>query len=220
MNLAGVARTGWRLGHRALWSGGRPRGAILPLMLLLFMASVSALALIVMFGSAAAAQVPRAVHANLLGWAFTLAVLMLVIGDLHAVVSAAVTAPDLDLLRVAPLAPRDILGLKLLATLPRTLPPVLAIALPAVLAYSYVNGSPPWFATLTALVGLWALPLALGTLLALPLLRVAPAAHLREPLALLATLAFIAGWVANTFWVPRLASENLDLGAERVYGAL
>lgn len=213
MNRAALVRTGGTLALRALWSGGRPRRGILPVLLLLLLGVVSLLALVVVFGSAAGAQVPRSVHVNILGWAFTLAVLMLVIGDLHAVVSAAVTAPDLDLLRAAPLSARDILGLKLLATLPRTLPPVLAIALPAVLAYGYVNGLPPLPLLLLALLGLWALPLALGTLLALPLLRVAPAAHLREPLALLATLAFIAGWVANTFWVPRLASEDLALAA-------
>ena len=144
MNRAAVARTGWTLARRSLWSGGRPRGGVLPTLLILLLGGVSLLAFVVLFGSAAEAQVPRAVHANLLGWAFTLAMLMLVIGDLHAVVSAAVTAPDLDLLRAAPLRPRDILGLKLLATLPRTLPPVLAIALPAVLAFGYVNGMPPW----------------------------------------------------------------------------
>jgi len=213
MNHAAIARTGWTLAHRSLWSGGRPRGGVLPVLLVLLLAAASTLALVVMFGSAAAAGVPPAVHANLLGWAFTLAMLMLVIGDLHAVVSAAVTAPDLDLLRAAPVSPRDILGLKLAATLPRTLPPVLAIALPAVLAFGYVNGLPSLPVLLVALFGLWALPLAAGTLLAIPLLRLAPAAHLREPLALLATLAFIAGWVANTFWVPRLARDTLDLAA-------
>ena len=213
MNLAVVARTGWTLARRELWSGGRPRRGVLPVLLMLLLAAASVLALVVMFGSAAAAQVPRSVHVNLLGWAFTLAMLMLVIGDLHAVVSAAVTAPDLDLLRASPLSARDILGLKLAATLPRTLPPVLAIALPAILAFAYVNGSPPVPALLLALTGLWALPLALGTLLAIPLLRLAPAASLREPLALLATLAFIAGWVANTFWVPRLATDTMDLGS-------
>ena len=213
MNRAAVARTGLSLARRALWSGGRPRQGVLPVMLMLLLAGASVLALTVLFGSAAAAQVPKAVHVNLLGWAFTLAMLMLVVGDLHAVVSAAVTAPDLELLRAAPLSARQILGLKLAATLPRTLPPVLAIALPSVLAYGYVNGSPSAPAFLLVLAGLWALPLALGTLLAIPLLRLAPAAHLREPLALLATLAFIAGWVANTFWVPRLASDSLDLAA-------
>ena len=213
MNRAAVARTGLLLARRALWSGGRPRQGVLPVMLMLLLASASALALTVLFGSAAAALVPKAVHVNLLGWAFTLAMLMLVVGDLHAVVSAAVTAPDLELLRVAPLSARQILGLKLAATLPRTLPPVLAIALPSVLAYGYVNGSPSAPVLLLVLAGLWALPLAMGTLLAIPLLRLAPAAHLREPLALLATLAFIAGWVANTFWVPRLASDSLDLAA-------
>lgn len=213
MNRVAIARTGSTLARRALWSGGRPRRGVLPVLLVLMLATASTLALVVVFDSAATAGVSRAVHTNLLGWAFTLAMLMLVIGDLHAVVSAAVTAPDLDLLRAAPLSSRDILTLKLAATLPRTLPPVLAIALPAVLAFGVVHGPSSAVAVIVALVGLWALPLALGTLLAIPLLRLAPAAHLREPLALLATLAFIAGWVANTFWVPRLASDTLDLGA-------
>jgi hypothetical protein len=164
MNRAAVARTGLLLARRALWSGGRPRQGVLPVMLMLLLAGASALALTVLFGSAAAAQVPKAVHVNLLGWAFTLAMLMLVVGDLHAVVSAAVTAPDLELLRAAPLSARQILGLKLAATLPRTLPPVLAIALPSVLAYGYVNGSPSAPVLLLVLAGLWALPLALGTL--------------------------------------------------------
>ncbi len=213
MNRAAVARTGFTLARRALWSSGRPRAGVLPVLLILLLTVASGMALVVLFESAAAVGVPPSVHTNLLGWAFTIAMLMLVIGDLHAVVSAAVTAPDLDLLRAAPLSARDILVLKLVATLPRTLPPVLAIALPAVLAFAYVNGPPSAPVMLLALFGVWALPLALGTLLAIPLLRLAPAAYLREPLALLATFAFIAGWVANTFWVPRLAADSMDLGA-------
>ncbi len=212
MNSRVVARTVWTLARRALWSGGRPRRGLLTLTLTALMAAAFGLGFLALFSQVYDSGLPRAVSTRLVGWAFTLSVLMLALGDLHAVVSAAVTAPDLDRLRAAPLTTAQLLGLKLVDTLPRTLPPVLAIALPAALAYGLTHGVIALVPLVVTMLLLWALPLALGTLLALPLLHLAPATRLREPLALLATLAFVAGWLVNAFWMPRLALEVTDLG--------
>ena len=211
MNSRVLLRIGFRLAGRALWSGGRPRRGLLPVTLVTLMAAAFALAFGALFAQVQALLPPRAVPVSLLGWAFTLAVLMLALGDLHAVVSAAITAPDLDRLRAAPLSTTQLLVLKLGETLPRTLPPVLAIALPAALGHGLTHGGIALIPLVVAMLLLWALPLALGTLLALPLLRLAPAPRLREALALLATVAFVAGWLANAFWMPRLAADLTDL---------
>ncbi len=212
MNSRVVVRTGWTLARRALWSGGRPRRGLLTVTLTALMAVAFGLGFLALFAQAYDSGLPQAVSIRLLGWAFTLSVLMLALGDLHAVVSAAVTAPDLDRLRSAPLTTAQLLGLKWLATLPRTLPPVLAIALPAAIGYGLTHGGIALVPLAVTMLLLWALPLAVGTLLALPLLHLAPATRLREPLALLATLAFVVGWLVNAFWMPRLAVEVADLG--------
>jgi len=211
MNTAVLVRTATTLARRSLWRGGRPGRGLLPTLLVVLLALGSAFAFGTLFDSAARVGAAPETLEDLLAWAFTLAGLMLVLGDLHAVVSSAITAPDLDLLRAAPLSPGRVLLVKLVATLPRTLPPFVALALPAAWAYASVRPGTPWAAFAVALLVLWALPLALGTLLAVPLLRLVPSPRVHEPLALLATVAFVAGWLASAFWVPRLASEGLDL---------
>ena len=52
------------------------------------------------------------------------------------------------------------------------------------------------------------MPLGLGLVSALPLLRLAPATRVRESLAVFATFAFVAGWLVNTFWLPRLVDDG------------
>ncbi|HXJ70186.1 MAG TPA: hypothetical protein VNM39_14865 [Verrucomicrobiae bacterium] len=209
MNLAGVARTRWIDMRRAFWSRG-PRRGIVGIVLAVMIAGAFTLTLVMLFGALEREGAPSETYARVLGWAFTFAFVLLSLGDLLTVVSAAAAAPDLERLLAAPIRPRELLLLKFMETLPRTLGPVVAIALPAALCFAAVNGGVNPFVFVVALLALWAVPLALGTALAIPLLRVAPVARLRESIALLATLAFIGGWLANTFWMPRLfVSTNM-----------
>ena len=204
MNLAAAARLQWTSARRAVWSGGRPRRGMVAIVLSLLMAGAFAVTFVVLFEALESAGAPAEARVRVLGWAFTFAFVLLALGDLLTVVSAAATAPDLERLLAAPIRPRELLLLKFMDTLPRTLGPVVAIALPAALCYAAANAGVQPALAAVALATLWAVPLALGTALAIPLLRVAPAARLRESIAVLATLAFLGGWLANTFWMPRL----------------
>ena len=211
MNLAGVARTRWIDMRRAFWSRG-PRRGIVGIVLAVMIAGAFTLTLVMLFGALEREGATTESYARVLGWAFTFAFVLLSLGDLLTVVSAAAAAPDLERLLAAPIRPRELLLLKFMETLPRTLGPVVAIALPAALCFAAANGGVNPLVFAVALLTLWAVPLALGTALAIPLLRVAPVARLRESIALLATLAFIGGWLANTFWMPRLLVST-DMGA-------
>jgi ABC-2 type transport system permease protein len=204
MNLAVVARTQWRVARRAMWSGGRPRRGVVGIVLAVMIAGAFSVTFMVLFGTLESTAAPTEVRARVLGWAFTFAFVLLALGDLLTVVTAAATAPDLERLLAAPLRARELLLVKFMETLSRTLGPVVSFALPAALCFAASNGGVGIFALLVALLTLWAVPIALGSALAMPLLRLAPAARLRESIAVLATLAFLGGWLANTFWMPRL----------------
>ncbi|MEQ1833851.1 MAG: hypothetical protein ABL977_12415, partial [Candidatus Eisenbacteria bacterium] len=209
-----LARTGVTLAARALWHDGRAQRGLLPVVLTLVMLVAFGATFATLFGALADAGAPPSWAARLLGWAFTLALVMLTLGDLHVVVAALVDSPQLDRLRLAPLGTLQLLAIETVRTLPRTLPPVLGIALPAALAHALSYGS--WSGVLAlplALLTLWAVPLGVGTALALLLLRLSPAARLREAIAALATFAFIAGWLVNAFWLPRLADDTTALSA-------
>src|SRR5260221_11356427 len=99
---------------------------------------------------------------------------MLVLGDLHVAISALVSGPDLERLLAAPLTPRERLAWKLIETLPRTLPPVLGIALPVALAYAGVEGGVHPLALAAGLFALWAGPPRLAAGLAPPPLPLRP----------------------------------------------
>ena len=204
MNLAGVARARWLDTRRAFWSRGRPRRGLTGIVLALMIAGAFSLTLVLLFGALERMNAPTESFARVLGWAFTFAFVLLALGDLLTVVSAAAAAPDLERLLAAPIRPRELLLLKFMETFPRTIGPVVAIALPASLCFAAANAGTNPIVLGVALLTLWTVPLALGTSLAIPLLRLAPVARLRESIALLATLAFIGGWLANTFWMPRL----------------
>jgi hypothetical protein len=80
MNRAAVARTGLILARRALWSAAAARArAARTLDGVAHRRECAGPHGPVRLGGAA--PVPKAVHVNLLGWAFTLAMLMLVVGD-------------------------------------------------------------------------------------------------------------------------------------------
>ena len=212
MNLAGVTRARWIDTRRAYWSHGRARRGIVGIVIALMISGALSLTLVLLFGALERMNAPTESFARVLGWAFTFAFVLLALGDLLTVVSAAAAAPDLERLLAAPIRPRELLLIKFMETLPRTLGPVVAIALPAALCFAASNPGTHPAAMVVGLVTLWAVPLGLGTALAIPLLRVAPVARLRESIALLATLAFIGGWLANTFWMPRLFAST-DIAA-------
>ncbi|MCE9627708.1 MAG: hypothetical protein K8R56_07320 [Candidatus Eisenbacteria bacterium] len=215
MNTAVVVRTGLTLARRQVWHAGRPQRGLLPLTLVLLLAGATWLGLGTVFDTLASTQAPAAWSANVLAWAFMLATLMGFVGALHVAVSALVADRDLERLRATPLASHELLALKAAATLPRTLPPVIGIALPAALAFVAAQPDTPgaaWRIAL-AMLTLWAVPMALALGVALPLLRMAPPSRLRESLAVLATVAFLAGWLANAFWVPRVLSDGTALAA-------
>ena len=208
MNLAGVSRARWIDARRTFWRAGRPRRGIAGIVLAVMTAAAASLTLIALFDGLERAGAPAESYARVLGWAFTFAFVLLALGDLLTVVSAAAAAPDLERLLAAPIRPRELLLIKFMETLPRTIGPVVAIALPAALCFVAENGGAHASVIVVALVTLWTVPLALGTALAIPLLRMAPVARLRESIALLATLAFLGGWLANTFWMPRLFAST------------
>lgn len=213
MNVAVVARTQWRLAWREVWFAGRLRRGFMPLVLSLLTLLAFGGGSLALFAAIARAHAPVEWSQRVLAWSFTLAFLLLALGDLQTSLHALIAEPDLERLRAAPITSRQLLGLKLLGTLPRTLSPVLSIALPVALAYARVYGGVHPLALVLALFALWAVPLGLGLALALPLLRAAPAARIRESLAVLATFAFVAGWLVNAFWMPRLASNGAELAA-------
>src|SRR5262249_22259687 len=136
MNVGGVVLGHWRMGLRSVWHAGRPQRGLMPLVLAALVASVLAVTFAVTFRALGAASAPADASARLLAWVFTLALVLLALGDALVVVSAGATAPDLERLLAAPLRPRQVLALKFAETLPRTLGPVLTIALPAAVCYA------------------------------------------------------------------------------------
>jgi putative ABC exporter len=148
-----------------------------------------------------------------LALALDLALVGLLIFDLESAVSTLILDRDLDLLRVAPLEPGAILGIKLLDALPRTFAPLLCIALPALVAYAGAgpHGTVAWLVALPVLALLWAIPLGAGVALTLVLLARVPARRAREMLGLVSVLAFVALWIVNFVVLPRAASGEGEL---------
>src|SRR5207245_2175506 len=102
MNTTVVVRTGWRLARRAVWSAGRLRHGLLPLVITLLMLLGFGVPSVALFGTLRQAHAPIEWSQRVLGWAFTLTVLMLTLNDLRGAVFALFLAPDLDRLRAAP----------------------------------------------------------------------------------------------------------------------
>ena len=135
--------------------------------------------------------------------------------DLQHAVSAVLIDSDLELLRRAPLSARQLLGLKVIDSLPRTAALIGGVALPACLAYGVALGLPWWGWTLLPLllVALWAAPLGVGLAVALILLRLVPARRVRETLAVLSTVVVLGLWLVNSFAMPRLLESETDVAA-------
>ena len=127
--------------------------------------------------------------------------------DLETAISVLILDRDLDLLRRAPLAPRAILGIKLVDAAPRTAALLVTLALPALAAFVALRpGSAlAWLALPIVLALLWVIPLALGLALTLGLVSRIPARRARESLGLVATLALATLWLANVFALRRSA---------------
>lgn len=128
--------------------------------------------------------------------------------DLHATMATLLLAPDLELLRRAPIRTRAVLGLKLLDALPLSSTMVLGLALPATTGFALAY-SGAMHAALAPLViaALWGLPLGLGVVAASALVRLAPASRVREAIGMLTTVGVALLWLANTFLLPRYSNE-------------
>ncbi len=190
----------------------RPRSGIVSLALALLSAAGLAWALSVAFAALRGLDVGEPVARALLGWLFTATLTGVLVFDLHQALAVLVAAPDLDLLRAAPLSRRGLVALRLLDALPQSLPIVLTLALPAALGYAVAYGAPAGGAAMVALAlaGLWLAPLGAGLALALPLARMLPPARARDLLGMLATFALVAAWLANALLVPRAGLEGLS----------
>jgi len=189
-------------------AGGGPRG---PLAALVFTAGMAALSYSVfaeIFAALARAGTTPGETRAVLALALDLALVGLLVFDLESAVSTLILDRDLDLLRVAPLAPGAILGIKLMDALPRTVAPLLCIALPALLAYAGAapHGAVAWLAAAPVLALLWPIPLGAGVALTLALLARVPARRVRELLGLVSVLAFAALWTINFVVLPRTAA--------------
>lgn len=217
MIVAGVARGRLALLRAQLWTRSRGRlrvraGAGSAAFSALLAAAL-AWALAVAFAGLRAAGVGEDEARALLGWLFTATLTGVLVFDLHQALAALVAAPDLDLLRAAPVAPRALAALRLADALPHSLPLVLALALPAAIGFTAAYGAPPAgpAAAALALVALWLAPLGLGLALALPIARRLPPARARDLLGLLATFALVGAWLANALLVPRAGLEHVPM---------
>lgn len=218
MNTRGVLLTEWRLVRAQLWthgaSGTRLRAGVSGLLLGALLLAFLAWTFLQLFAALASADVPQETAERVFAWVLQLALVGMLVLDLQLTVTRLVATPELELLRRAPLAPHDVLAIELLRSLPQSSGMLLTFALPAwlglVLAYPALTSYTLALPVVLAL--LWAIALGAGVALALLLLRLAPAARLREALGLLATLLVTLSWLANSFLLPRVDRERgLDL---------
>ena len=221
MIAAGVARGRLALLRAQLWTRSRGRWRLragaASVALSVGLAAALAWALALAFAGLRAAGLEEGAARALLAWAFTATLTGVLVFDLHQALAALVAAPDLDLLRAAPLSPRALTALRLLDALPHSLPLVLALALPAAIGFAAGYGAPAAgvAGAALALAALWLAPLGLGLALALPVARLLPPARARDLLGLLATFALVGAWLANALLVPRAGLEDLPLAGGR-----
>jgi hypothetical protein len=226
VNAAGVARGRLALLRASVWTRSRGRlrareGAA-SAALALALGAALAWALAYAFSGLRAAGLAETDARALLGWLFTATIGGVLVHDLHLALAVLVAAPDLDLLRAAPLTSRELLTLRLLDALPRSLPLVLVLALPAALGFMAAYGAPGAgnAGTALALLGLWLAPLGLGIALALPLALALPPARARDLLGLLSTFALVLAWLANALLVPRAGLAHLAARGGTGFGSI
>lgn len=217
MIVAGVARGRLALLRARLWTRSRGRWRLRTgagsAAFSALLAVALAWALSVAFDGLRAAGLDEGAARALLGWLFTATLTGVLVFDLHQALAALVAAPDLDLLRAAPLTPRALTALRLADALPHSLPLVLALALPAAIGFASGYGTPAagLAGAALALAALWLAPLGLGLALALPIARLLPPARARDLLGLLATFALVGAWLANALLVPRAGLETIPV---------
>ena len=211
MNLLLLFAARIPLWRSRLWTheggGVRPREGAATLLLSLLLTGMLGWTLDAYFVQLAASGVSAQEAAVALGWIFSIAITALVVLDLHHVFAAMIAGPDLDLLRLAPLSRRELSLLLLLDAVPHALPPLLALALPAALAFQHAYGTASPAIGALALLALFTTPVAVGLALALPLARLVPPRLMSETLGLLSTLTLVLAWLANSFLLPHVIPE-------------
>lgn len=211
MNRAGVLRSCLTLARAEMFTRERGRwrarsglGAVVLALAISALLTYSLTRLFVAFAADGATALESA---RVLAAVFSATALGTLLFDLHATMATLLLAPDLELLRRAPLPARTVLGLKLLDALPLSSTMIVALAIPTTVAFALAYpgalraGLAPF-----VLAALWAIPLGLGVAVAAALVRIAPAALVRETIGLLTTLALTLTWLTNTFLLPRLLS--------------
>jgi hypothetical protein len=212
--VSGVALGRLRLLRNA-FLGRRTRGRAFrhPAVALLIVGAMGAVgyaAFRVLLQALVASGAGQAECVAVLGLALTAAFAGLLVFDLDAAVATLLLDPDLDLLRRAPVRPGAVLALKLADAVPRSITPIVALALPALAGFASVFPLPWWglLAVLGVAVALWVGALGFGIALILPALVVVPARRAREALGLIATFTITGIWLVNALWVPRLADDG------------
>ncbi len=214
MRWAGVLGTQAALLRTQWWTSGRGgfrlRGGAGATVLGLMLVGFLLWTFVQTFGAFANAGVPQPTAERVFAWILQVAIVGMLVLDLQLAVTQLVAARDLELLRRAPLAPQQVLAISLLRSLPQSTGMLLAFSLPAWfgLVSAYPSLATQSFLLAPVLVLLWAVALGTGLALALALLRITPAARLREALGLLATLIVTATWLASSFLLPRVDREH------------
>lgn len=214
MRWTGVLRTELALARAQVWTSGRSGtrlrggagGIVLAVLLVSFLTWTFAQA----FAALASAGVPQDTAVRVFAWVLQISLIGMLVLDLQLSVTRVVAAADLELLRRAPLAPHEVLAIELMRALPQSSSMLVTFTLPAWLGLvrAYPALATHSLALLPVLALLWAIALGGGMALALALLRVTPAARLREALGLLATLLVTLSWLANSFLLPRVDRER------------
>lgn len=210
MRWQGVVRTGLRLGRRAILKGRRPGREAVTIVLLVLLATALSLTLTSLLEGVANRPDADRIGSLVIGWTFTIAGVLTLASALQETVGQLVTAPDLPLLRTAPIGASHLLAIKVAAVLPRTLFNVLGVALPAALAWATLHPGTSPFGIALALVTLWAVATGAGVSLALPLLRLVPTTVVTPALHLLSTTGFVVAWLAQALIAPRVVTAALE----------
>ena len=146
---------------------------------------------------------------TVLGMILVSAFTALALFEVHLALTALVLDSDLELLRVAPLSPVELLAIKLFDAAPATGALFAVFSVPAILSFGRAYGLPAWAwaATPVLLLGLWAVPLGIGMALSLLVLRIVPPRIVRETLGIISTLTVTVVLMANAFFMPRVAED-------------
>jgi hypothetical protein len=225
MNLAGVARGRLRLARNALLRRGRgsrspARHPLLALALTLFLAALLFAGMRTLFRWIAEQGAGPEAAAGPLGLLLTLGLGGLLVFDVQEAIAVLLLDSDLELLRRAPLSPRQVFALKLVDALGRTSTMVVVLLLPALLAFATVYRPPAWGWVIVPLgiAALWAIPLGFGVAITLAFISRMPVRRVREGMAQVSTLILLLLWFANAFLLPRLAAS--DVPAPELIGRL